>query len=47
MQDLLDDDNETKVRRDMYLISKKINFNNMFRKLCIEADLDQSLQRTI
>ena len=44
MQDLLDDDNETKVRRDMYLISKKINFNNMFRKLCIEADLDMSLQ---
>ena len=44
MQVLLDeDDDETKVRRDMYLSSKKMSFNNMFRKLCIEADLDQSL----
>ena len=45
MQDLLDDDeDEAKVRRDMYLSSKRMNFNNMFRKLCIEADLDQSLK---
>nr|WP_290224574.1 AIPR family protein [Trichocoleus desertorum] len=44
MQDLLDDEDEAKVRRDMYLSSKKMNFNNMFRKLCIEADLGQSLQ---
>jgi hypothetical protein len=45
MQDLLDDDeDEAKVRRDMYVSSKRMNFNNMFRKLCIEADLDQSLK---
>ena len=44
MQDLLEDDDEAKVRRDMYLSSKKMNFNNMYRKLCMEADLGQSLQ---
>lgn len=43
MQDSLDDDeDEAKVRRDMYLSSKKMKFNIMFRKLCIEADLVQS-----
>jgi hypothetical protein len=46
MQDLLDNEDEAKVRRDMYLSSKRMNFNNMYRKLCIEADLDQSLQHT-
>ena len=40
MQELLVDEDETKVRRDMYISSKTLNFTNMFRKLCIEADLD-------
>jgi hypothetical protein len=43
MQELLGDDDETKVRRDMYVSSKRMNFSNMFRKICIEADLDRSL----
>ena len=43
MQDLLDDEDDTKVRSDMYLSSKRINFTNLFRKLCMEADLDLSL----
>jgi hypothetical protein len=47
MQDLLDDEDEAKVRRDMHLSSKKMNFNNIFRKLCIEADLGQSFQKII
>ncbi|MEH1906632.1 MAG: hypothetical protein V7L05_23030 [Nostoc sp.] len=48
MQNLLDEeDDEAKVRRDMYLSSKRMNFNSMFRKLCVEVDLDQSLQRNI
>jgi len=48
MQNLLDEeDDEAKVRRDMYLSSKRMNFNSMFRKLCVEVDLDKSLQRNI
>lgn len=47
MQHLLDDDDESKVRRDMYLSSKRMSFNSMFRKLCIEADLDQSIQQNL
>lgn len=48
MQNLLDEEeDEAKVRRDMYLSSKRMNFNSMFRKLCVEADLDQSLQRNL
>jgi AIPR protein len=44
MLDLLSEEDEIKVRRDMYLSSKRMNFNNMYRKLCIEADLGNSLQ---
>jgi hypothetical protein len=43
MQSLMDDEDESKVRRDMYVSSKRMNFSQMFRKLCIEADLHQSL----
>ncbi len=44
MQGLLDEEDEAKVRRDMYVSSKRMNFTNMFRKICIEADLDNSLK---
>ncbi|KAB2932821.1 MAG: hypothetical protein F9K25_06310 [Candidatus Contendobacter sp.] len=43
MQALLDDEDDIKVRRDMYLSSKKANFTSLYRKLCIEADLGSLL----
>ena len=44
MQDMLTDEDDTKVRRDMYVSSKRLNFTNLFRKLCMEADLDPLLR---
>lgn len=43
MQDLLTDDNDTKILRDMNKSSKRMSFTNMFRKLRMEADLDSGL----
>ena len=43
MQDMLTDEDEAKVRRDMYIESKRSNFNIMYRKLCMEADLDATI----
>lgn len=42
MLDMITDDDDAKVRRDMYIESKRSNFNVMYQKLCIEADLDSS-----
>lgn len=44
MQDMLTDEDDAKVRRDMYVSSKGLNFTNLFRKLCMEADLDPFLR---
>ncbi|MHC4620482.1 MAG: AIPR family protein [Planctomycetota bacterium] len=44
MQDLLSDEDDTAIQRDMYMTSKRINFTNMYRKLCMEADLSPSLR---
>ena len=40
MQDILTDEDESEVRRDMFIRTKRMSFTSMFRKLCIEADLD-------
>ncbi len=42
MQDILTNEEEAEVRRDMYLRSKQMNFTTMFRKICMEADLDKA-----
>jgi len=42
MQDILTDEDEAEVRRDMFVRSKRMNFTTMFRKICMEADLDVS-----
>jgi hypothetical protein len=39
MQEMITDEDDGKVRRDMYIESKRLNFNVMYKKLCIEADL--------
>jgi len=44
MQDMLTGEEDAKVRRDMYVSSKRLNFTNLFRKLCMEADLDPLLR---
>jgi hypothetical protein len=44
MQDMLTDEDDIKVRRDMYVSSKRLNFTNLFRRLCMEADLDPLLR---
>jgi len=40
MQDMLGAEDDSTMRRDMWVKSKGSNFTNMFRKLCIEGDLD-------
>ena len=45
MQEVIDlgaDDAE--IGRDMYSQSRRANFTNLFRKLCMEADLDDRLR---
>lgn len=42
MQDQLGDESDAEVRRDMYIRTKAANFTNMFRKLCMEGDLEAS-----
>jgi hypothetical protein len=42
MQETMTDDDDVELRRDMYIKSKRLNFTVMFRKLCMEADLDLS-----
>lgn len=40
MQEMLGPEEDSELRRDMYLKTKASNFTNMFRKLCMEEDLD-------
>jgi hypothetical protein len=44
MQELLDDEDEVKIRRDMYMVSKRMSFTSLFRKFSVEADFSQSLK---
>jgi hypothetical protein len=39
------DADETEIRRDLYIKSKRFPFTNMFIKLCIEADSDELLRQ--
>ena len=47
MLNTLDDEDDAKIRRDMHASTRKISFTKLYRKLCIEADLDSSLQTKI
>lgn len=38
-----EDEDEAEIRRDMYIKSKRLNFTSMYRKMCMEADLDKSI----
>jgi hypothetical protein len=45
MQEMLDSTaDEATMRRDMSLDTRRANFGTMFKKLCLEADLDQTLR---
>lgn len=46
MHDILGDEDDAEIRRDMYIKSKRLNFTNMFRKICMEADLDLSIAQS-
>lgn len=42
MNENLDAADEAEIRRDMYIRSKRLNFTTMFRKICLETDLDMA-----
>ena len=42
MQDMLDTDDDVKLRRDMYMATKGSNFTSMFKKLSVELDHAQA-----
>lgn len=45
MQEMLDmNPDDTTMRRDMSLDTRRANFGSMFKKLCLEADLDDTLR---
>ena len=39
------DADDSEIARDMSLLSRRANFKVMFRKLCMEADVDDQLRR--
>lgn len=43
MTEMLGDEDDAEIRRDMFIKSKRLNFTNMFRKICMEADLNRSI----
>jgi hypothetical protein len=45
MQDNLGDEDDAEIRRDMYIRTKRLNFTNMYRKICMEADLEMSISK--
>ncbi len=42
MNENLDTADDAELRRDMYIKSKRLDFTTMFRKICLEADLDKA-----
>lgn len=44
MQEMQTDAEDIKIRQDMYRRSSRLSFKSMFRKLCMEADLDDWLR---
>lgn len=45
MQEVMPPDAEdAEIRRDMSVLSRRINFSNAYRKLCMEADVDERLR---
>ncbi len=40
MSDIMQSTEETTLRRDMSLESRKLNFSALYRRLCLESDLE-------
>ncbi len=33
------------IQRDMHILSKRANFTGMFRRICMDADLEERLRK--